>query len=582
MGKAASESTISAWTARSKVPPARYYRNVTCASVHRPLLRPPVFALLTALLGGVGLFLVGMILMTDGLKAAAGPALQRVLARSTGTPARAFAAGVGLTALVQSSSATVLATIGFVSAGLLPFANALGVIVGASVGTTSTGWIVALLGLKLSVGAFAFPLVGVGALLRLLARGRAAHLGMALAGFGLIFVGIEALREGMGGLAAGFDLGALPGETLGGRLVLAAVGVAMTVALQSSSAAIALTLTAVHEGAVSVAQAAALAIGQSVGTTVTAVLAAAGASAPARRTAAAQVAFNGTAGLLAFLAMGPLVAASAALARAAGATDPATTVTVFHTLFHVLAALLVLPVLRPFGRAVARLVPEPVPALTRRLDRSQHEVPAAALAAAEATLRETAAQALAEAEALLAEPPRAPDPARLAAAEEALRRTHAFLGEVRMNRDDRAAYAHRLALLHAGDHLARLLAALAEGPLGGADGTTVASARRTAAATLAEARAWLASRSEDGTDEGPVARLEEASVALAETRRAHRAALLAETAAGRLHPDRALARLDAVRRIDRLLYHAWRMAHHLARRGVDPFAPEAEQEGGPE
>jgi phosphate:Na+ symporter len=106
---------------------------------------------------------------------------------------------------VQSSSATTLTTIGFVSAGLLTFPQAVGVIFGAGLGTTSTGWIVSLLGLKLSIGAVALPLVGAGALMRLLGAGRAGAVGLALAGFGLIFVGIDMLQVGMADLAERVD-----------------------------------------------------------------------------------------------------------------------------------------------------------------------------------------------------------------------------------------------------------------------------------------------------------------------------------------------------------------------------------------
>ena len=208
-----------------------------------------VFSLLPPLLGGTGLFLLGMILMSDGLKTAAGGSLRRVLERSTGTPVSAFLSGVGLTALVQSSSATTVATIGFVSAGLLSFPSAVGVIIGANVGTTSTGWIVSLLGFKMNVGIFALPLIGVGALARLLGSGRRSSLGMALAGFGLIFVGIDFLRTGMGGLAQRIDLSGLSDGSLAGRLAMVAAGFAMAFLLQSSSAAVALTLAALHGGA---------------------------------------------------------------------------------------------------------------------------------------------------------------------------------------------------------------------------------------------------------------------------------------------------------------------------------------------
>jgi phosphate:Na+ symporter len=133
------------------------------------------------LLGGVGLFLMGMVLLADGIKSFAGDALRTALVRFTGRPFKAFTSGALITAIVQSSSATTVAVIGFVSAGLLTFPQAVGVVLGASLGTTSTGWIVSVLGLKVSIGFYALPLVGVGAFMKLLALGRWKSFGLALA-----------------------------------------------------------------------------------------------------------------------------------------------------------------------------------------------------------------------------------------------------------------------------------------------------------------------------------------------------------------------------------------------------------------
>jgi len=129
-------------------------------------------ALIFKLVGGIGLFLMGMVLLTDGLKSFAGEALRRALIRFTGTPLKAFGSGALVTAMVQSSSATTVTVIGFVSAGLLTFPQAVGVVFGASLGTTGTGWVVSVLGLKVSIGFYALPLVGIGAFLKLLAQER--------------------------------------------------------------------------------------------------------------------------------------------------------------------------------------------------------------------------------------------------------------------------------------------------------------------------------------------------------------------------------------------------------------------------
>src|SRR6202008_4515444 len=126
-----------------------------------------------AALGGIGLFLLGMTIMTDGLKGLAGSSLRTVLAKAASTPlAGAFWGGL-VTLLVQSSSATTMTTIGLVSAGLLTFPQGLGLVFGANVGTTGTGWLVALIGVRVSLTAAALPMIFVGALIKLLTSGRA-------------------------------------------------------------------------------------------------------------------------------------------------------------------------------------------------------------------------------------------------------------------------------------------------------------------------------------------------------------------------------------------------------------------------
>lgn len=129
-----------------------------------------------------------MTLMTNGLKDATGETLKKLLTKFTETQFKAMLSGIGLTLLVQSSTATTMATIGFVNAGIMSFAQAIGVMIGANIGTTSTGWMVALLGLKFSISMIALPLIGFGAVINLLGKDRIAVLGLIIAGFGLIFL----------------------------------------------------------------------------------------------------------------------------------------------------------------------------------------------------------------------------------------------------------------------------------------------------------------------------------------------------------------------------------------------------------
>src|SRR5271167_205400 len=154
-----------------------------------------------SILGGVGLFLLGMTVMTEGLKALAGSSLRTVLSKAAATPLSGAFWGAVVTLLVQSSSATTMTTIGLVSAGLMTFPQGLGLVFGANIGTTGTGWLVAAFGVRISLTAWALPIVFVGALLKVVGRGRLAAAGAAIAGFALILVGLSTLQDGMGGLA---------------------------------------------------------------------------------------------------------------------------------------------------------------------------------------------------------------------------------------------------------------------------------------------------------------------------------------------------------------------------------------------
>ncbi len=301
-------------------------------------------ALVVGLLGGVGLFLLGMELMTDGLRMAAGPALERILAASTRTRWRGLAAGVLVTALVQSSSAVTVATIGFVNAGLLALGQALWVLFGANVGTTMTGWIVAVLGFGFKIDALALPLVGVGVILRLTGAGtRRAALGWALAGFGLLFLGIDWLKHAFDGVARQIELPA--GGQWTAVLAQLAIGVVLTVLMQSSSASLTLALSAAQSGLITASGAAAVVIGANVGTTVTAVLATLGATANARRAAAAHVLFNVLTGMVALALLPWLVQLMLDAKRWLGLGEsPALTVALFHTTFNVLGVGLMWPI----------------------------------------------------------------------------------------------------------------------------------------------------------------------------------------------------------------------------------------------
>src|SRR5262245_25011321 len=193
-----------------------------------------------SLLGGLGLFLLGIYHLTEGMKGLAGDSLRRALQNLVAGRLSAVAAGALFTAVIQSSTAAILTVIGFVSAGLVNFSQAIGMIVGATLGTTSTIWLVAIFGLRLRIASAALPLLGIGAFLWLIARGKTRSLGAVLAGFGLIFVGIDYLQNGMGGIQ--WNLDAFAGSGPGSLWILAGIGILMSIVMQSSTAAAATTL----------------------------------------------------------------------------------------------------------------------------------------------------------------------------------------------------------------------------------------------------------------------------------------------------------------------------------------------------
>lgn len=360
------------------------------------------FEALSLALGGLGLLLLGMGMMTDGLKAAAGDALLRLLERTTRTRARAAFGGFALTALVQSSSAVIVATLGFVNAGMLRLRQAAWIVFGSNVGTTMTAWIVAFIGLKIRVEGVALPLIGAGMLLRLLrGQSRGGHIGTCLAGFGVLFLGLGLLRDAF---ADATDW--IPVEQLGAAgalgIVLGVVfGTVLTALIQSSSAALAIILTASVSGVLSPLLAASMVIGANIGTTVTSALASIGATSNARRLAAAHAGANAITAVVALALLPLLWWLSQALlpgpGTGEGAGDLSTALALFHTLFNLLGLGLMVVFADPMLRFIERRIrrPERVSSAPRYLDETALSVPAAALGAMHAELKRIFKQLLA-------------------------------------------------------------------------------------------------------------------------------------------------------------------------------------------
>ncbi len=342
-----------------------------------------IFSISGQLIGGLGLFLLAIRMITDGLRLAAGNKLRDLLGSWTRTPSRGVLAGMAITALVQSSSAVTVAAIGFVNAGLLNLYHALGVVYGTNIGTTVTGWLVAAMGFKFNVDLFALPFIGVGMFMRLGAAGsRLGSVGEAIAGFGLFFIGVQLLQGAFEGISFGGHLESVASSGLLGAALFLSFGFVMTALTQSSSAAIAVILTATTGGVLSLSAAAAMIIGANVGTTSTAALTVIGATPNAKRVAAAHIIFNVNTAIVALALLPLLLWLVRQSGQMLGLQDiPAVTLALFHTVFNVLGVAILLPFTALLTGFLGRRLQteEELEGRPKHLDRSVAVAPALAL-----------------------------------------------------------------------------------------------------------------------------------------------------------------------------------------------------------
>src|SRR5262245_29650429 len=338
-------------------------------------------------LGGLGLFLLGIHHITEGLKGLAGDSLRRALQTVVGGRLSAVISGALFTVFIQSSTATTLTVLGFVSAGLVTFSQAIGVIIGATLGTTSTPWLVAIFGFRVRISAATLPMLGVGAFLWLVARGRPRSLGAVLAGFGLIFIGIEYLQAGMEDIRWGFEAFAGPGA----QWILAGIGIAMTIVMQSSTAAAATTLVALHAGSLTFTQGCAMIVGQSVGTTATTALMVLGGTLAVRRAALAHILYSVIVGVLGMVFLGPLAAAADWVGSRLDEPDGVLALAAFSSIVKLAGIIAFYPWLDHFSRFIVRIPGGGSESAVARLDPSLAEARGAiALEAASRAILEVA------------------------------------------------------------------------------------------------------------------------------------------------------------------------------------------------
>ena len=251
---------------------------------------------LFTLLGALGMFLYGMNLMSSGLQKAAGERMRSFLSAMTSNPFKGVLTGLGITSVIQSSSATTVMVVSFVNAGLLTLAQAIGVIMGANIGTTVTAWMVSWLGFKADISILAVPLMAVGFLLSNSKRNQRRNISELIVGFCLLFLGLSFMKESVP------DLGETPevlafvqswsSHGFGSVLIFLAFGTVLTLILQSSSATMAITLIMLSMGWIPFEMACAMVLGENIGTTITANIAASVGNTQAKRAAMSHTIFN--------------------------------------------------------------------------------------------------------------------------------------------------------------------------------------------------------------------------------------------------------------------------------------------------
>ena len=248
------------------------------------------------LLGALGMFLYGMNMMSSGLQKAAGNRLRNFLSAVTSNPFKGVLTGLGITSVIQSSSATTVMVVSFVNAGLLTLAQAISVIMGANIGTTVTAWLVSWLGFKADISILAVPLMAVGFVLSISKKDQRRNISELIIGFSLLFLGLSLMKNSVPDLSANPEVLSFiqgwQGHGFGSVLIFLAFGTVLTLVLQSSSATMALTLIMLNMGWIRFDMACAMVLGENIGTTITANIAAAVGNTSAKRAALAHTVFN--------------------------------------------------------------------------------------------------------------------------------------------------------------------------------------------------------------------------------------------------------------------------------------------------
>lgn len=333
------------------------------------------------LLGALGMFLYGMNLMSSGLQKAAGDRLRGLLTAMTSNPFKGVMTGLGITSLIQSSSATTVMVVSFVNAGLLTLAQAIGVIMGANIGTTVTAWLVAWLGFKADISILAIPLMAVGFLCSNSKKNQRQNIGELIVGFSLLFLGLSFMKESVP------DLNQTPevlefvkswaSHGFGSVLIFLLFGTVLTLVLQSSSATMAITLIMLSMGWIPFSMACAMVLGENIGTTITANIAASVGNTQAKRAAMSHTIFNVFGVIWALILFKPFLALVGSIIELFGLPNPAAEgfvvdpasasdstaalygLSMLHTLFNTINTLILVWFVRFIEKAVKYIIKSP-------------------------------------------------------------------------------------------------------------------------------------------------------------------------------------------------------------------------------
>ncbi len=323
----------------------------------------PILSTCLNILGSLGVFLFGMKIMSEGIQKVAGNRLRKILAYMTQNRFSGVLTGFITTCLVQSSSATTVMVVSFVNAGLLTLVQSIGVVMGANIGTTLTGWLVSILGFKFKITAIALPTVGIGLPLIFSKITKRKNIGEIFVGFGLLFLGLNFLKKSVPNikdnpeilefLSNYTDLGFLS------LIIFVFVGVVLTIVVQSSSAAMTITITMAFNGWIDFPTACALVLGENIGTTITAFLASLNANYHAKRTARAHMIFNvfGVVWMLIFFHWFIQWVDYLAPGDSLSADNIPIHLSLFHTMFNILNVLLLIWFVPQIASIVRKMVP---------------------------------------------------------------------------------------------------------------------------------------------------------------------------------------------------------------------------------